>query len=71
VRALEAANAAVDRGVRDITVRADWTGQPATPVSENLSSPARARAYEPAFVFDYDATTVAELDALSDPPAGV
>jgi integrase/recombinase XerD len=71
VRALEAANAAVDRAARSIAAGAGSTGQAATPVDDDVPSPVRARMHEPAFVFGYDAITVAELDALSDPSARV
>ena len=47
------------------------TGQAARPDSDDVPSPVRARVHPGAFVFDYDAVTVAELDVLSDPPAGV
>jgi integrase/recombinase XerD len=70
VRALETANAAVDRAARGSRAGPVSSGQTAAPVSDDLPNPVRARAREGAFVFDYDAVTVAELDALSEPPAG-
>jgi integrase/recombinase XerD len=71
VRALEAANAAVDRAARGSRAGPVSNGQTAERVSDDLPNPVRARVHPGAFVFDYDAITVAELDALSDPPAGV
>ena len=70
VRALEAANAAVDRAARGTAAGAGSSGRAVTPVSNDAPSPVRARMHEPGFVFNYDAITVAELDALSDPSAG-
>lgn len=70
VRALEAANAAVDRGARGSWTRHVSDGQTAVPASDDPADPVRARVREGAFVFDYDAVTVSELDALSDPVAG-
>lgn len=70
VRALEAANAAVDRAARGSRAVPVSSGQATAPASEPLPNPVRARVREGAFVFDYDAVTVAELDALSDPAAG-
>jgi site-specific recombinase XerC len=67
VRALDAANAAVDRASG---ARARQPGESCSEVAlPGLPTPVRARVLEPVFVFDYDAVTVAELDALSDPPA--
>jgi len=71
VLALEAANAAVDRAARATAAGSRSSGGAATPVSDDVPSSVRAQMHEPAFVFNYDAITVAELDALSDPSAGV
>lgn len=70
VRALEVANAAADRAARATAAAAGSSGRAATPASDDVPSPVPARMHEPAFVFNYDAITVAELDALSNPAAG-
>jgi integrase/recombinase XerD len=67
VRALDTANAAVDRAAR--ASKRPLAGSGGEAAAPGLPTPVRARVQEPVFVFDYDAVTVAELDALSDPPA--
>lgn len=66
VRALDAANAAVDRAARGAAPGSSGQSRPA---GGGVPDPVRARVQEPGFVFDYDPVTVAELDALTDPPA--
>jgi integrase/recombinase XerD len=71
VRALDAANTAIDRAARRRAPRVRSNGQATPPSRDGLERPDRGRMDEAAYVFDYDPVTVAELDALSDRPAGV